>query len=94
MVKRNTTPCWYFNQPGGCTKSAEQCIFNHVIDNVRKPLHIQHPCTSYHILGVCENLGMCRGDHNYELTEKEWLHHYPTLTFPGIGYLTRPWVKN
>lgn len=82
-------PCWYYNT-GGCFKSPQDCIYNHIkVSNMRKPIHLQHPCKNYHYhtIGDCKNKNHCLGDHSYELTKKEWEHHYPTWSYPGEGYL-------
>ncbi len=88
-ARKFDTPCWYFNH-GGCTKSAEECVYQHVIDeNMRKPINLQHPCPFFHHRTPlrCRHRE-CRGDHQYELTAAEWKHHFPELVFPGVGYLT------
>ncbi len=73
-------PCWYFNH-GGCTKSADACSYNHIIDpTMKKPLHLQHPCLYFHLRtpGKCTKINTgCHGDHDYVLTEDEWFHHFP-----------------
>jgi hypothetical protein len=85
---KQKTPCWYFNQ-GGCSKSAEECTFEHIVDrNMRKPLHLQHPCPFYHHRTPlqCRRGNQCGGDHFYELTADEWKHHFAEIPFPGEGY--------
>lgn len=87
-ARKPKTPCWYFNS-GGCSKSAEQCSFDHVLaPNMRKPLHLQHPCPFYHYRTPleCRRGEKCGGDHFYELTADEWNHHFPEAKFPGVGY--------
>ena len=82
------TPCWYFNH-GGCSKSAEECAYNHVLDSdMRKPLHLQHPCPFYHHRTPlqCRRGNSCGGDHFYELTANEWKHHFSEVEFPGDNY--------
>ena len=85
------SPCWYFNH-GGCTKAAEKCLYNHVIDpNMRKPIHLQHPCPFFHhkTPGQCKSEKKCSGDHFYELAKDEWVHHFPDIPYPGVGYTNR-----
>lgn len=82
-------PCWYHNR-GGCSKSAEECRYQHVdAPNMRKPLHLQHPCPYYHRITPqqCRRGSECGGDHDYELTAGEWKHHFPNWDYPGEGYL-------
>ena len=86
--RKFNTPCWYFNQ-GGCSKSAEECAYNHVLDSdMRKPLHLQHPCPFYHHRTPlqCRRGNTCGGDHFYELTADEWMHHFSDVEFPGDDY--------
>ena len=69
-------PCWWHNTIG-CTKSAEECVYNHVkAPGLRKPLHLQRPCLFHHKLGGCSKKG-CKQDH-FDLTDDEWDHHWPT----------------
>ena len=82
-------PCWFFNN-GGCTKSERDCICEHIkVPNMRKPLHLQHPCKFWHCFTPlqCKNGNNCGGDHSYELTKDEWTIHFPKSEYPGIGYL-------
>ncbi len=85
--KNNVTkikkPCWWFNNGGckhndGTEKSEKDCKYLHVKAEVRKPLHLQHPCYNWHIRtpGRC-NIKNCLGDHGeYKLTAKEWQYHF------------------
>lgn len=85
-------PCWWHNN-GGCTKSADECVYQHIIvENIRKPIHLQHPCVWMHARtpGVCRNGKGCGGDHDYELTAEEWKHHFPHIEYRGVGYLKPP----
>ena len=84
--RKASNPCWFFNQ-GQCSKSGDECLFEHVKADMRKPRWLQHPCTSYHCSGYCDHGNRCRGDHEYELTEDEWKYHFPRDRFPGNGYL-------
>ncbi len=89
-ARKFSTPCWYYNQ-GGCSKSAEECVYQHVlVEGMRKPIHLQHPCHYFHHITPleCRRGEKCGGDHNYELTAFEWKHHFPSEAFPGVGYLT------
>jgi len=90
LQRRKIHPCWWFNQ-GGCVKTAEECSYRHErVENLRKPLHLQHPCIQMHVKtpGKCSNGKGCGGDHNYELTFDEWRHHFPNYEYKGAGYLT------
>jgi hypothetical protein len=74
------SPCWWFNTSKGCEKSAETCLYQHIkVDNIRKPLHLQHPCYNFHIRGHC-SVKECKGDHDYVLTEQEYEHHFKIYT--------------
>lgn len=90
---RKVVPCWFHNN-GGCTKTDDQCRFDHVIATVRKPLFLQRPCRWYHYETPrqCRAGDHCKWDHSYELTEKEWRHHFEGLRYPGRGYLAAPVV--
>lgn len=86
---KNLDPCWFYNQPGGCSKTAEECVYTHKYDQmVKKPLHLQHPCHNLHVLGECKNIDLCINDHKYELTRGEWNHHFK-IEYPGSGYLNK-----
>jgi hypothetical protein len=86
---KNLEPCWFFNQPGGCTKTAKECVYTHVLDpHVRKPLHLQHPCYHLHVKGECKNIDLCINDHKYELRKNEWETHFKE-EYPGPGYLNK-----
>jgi len=81
--------CWWYNN-GGCSKSAEDCKYRHEEHNdMRKPLHLQHPCVWMHVKtpGQCRNK-KCGGDHDYELTTDEWKHHFPQHPYTA-GYLNK-----
>lgn len=87
--RQQRRPCWYHNN-GGCSKSAEACVYDHVIvKDLRKPIHLQHPCVFFHhqTPAQCVNGDACGGDHFYELTESEWRHHFPEFPYPGTGYI-------
>lgn len=72
-------PCWYYNTPKGCAKSAEECTFAHVKSpGMRKPMYLQKPCTQYH-LGTCTRRE-CTFDHE-PLILSEWQTHFPDHPF-------------
>jgi len=79
-------PCWFYNN-GGCLKSDNNCICEHImVPNMRKPIHLQHPCKMWHYYTPLKCRNNCNDDHSYELTEIEWKHHFPDVVYPGIGY--------
>jgi len=89
--KKSELACWWYNN-GGCNKSDSECMYVHkYVKNIRKPMHLQHPCIWMHVKtpGFCKNGNSCGGDHDYELLENEWIHHFPNYKYKGVGYLNK-----
>lgn len=84
-LSNKKAPCWFFNN-GGCIRTAQECVCEHVKAQVRKPLIVQKPCLYQHTQKGCKRRETCKFDH-FELNQTEWKHHYPQIRFPGKGYL-------